>query len=96
MRSTWRKEVVASAQTIKVKLRSRWGNGGEATQIEYAGNAQHATATRANHINATSAGSGFQRRHSRRSIAETKAHATVFAARAKCGNRAIVVRKKKQ
>ena len=30
----------------------------------------------------------FSERHSRRSIAETKAQATVFAARAKCGNRA--------
>ena len=43
--------------------------------------AQHATATRANHINATSTGSGFEEALPT-SIAETKAQATVFAARA--------------
>ena len=96
MRSTLRKELVANAQQTKVKLHSRWGNGSEATQIECAGNAQDATAMRASHINATSAGSGFRRRHSRQNIAETKAHATVYAARAKCRNRATGVRSKNQ
>ena len=82
-RSISKKDLAVSVWKEKVKPPLPSGNGTERMRTASVGSASDAIATPANHINATSAGSGFRRVHSQESTAETKAVATGYAARAR-------------
>ena len=94
--SIWRKDCVATAVKTKAKAHLPWGNGSEATRIACVGNAQHATGTPANHINAAFVGCGFRKKPFPWSIEETQTASIVFATPANCVNHVTYVTPKRQ
>ncbi len=91
-----RKHCVANAAKTRAKPHLPWGSGIDEMVLVHPGSAPRATATPASHINAVSAGCGFQKKLSPRSIDETQIASTASAMPANCVSHVTYVTSKRR